>query len=157
MHLLYPTQLLLRKVFYQKFYAMTLPKQQMDLFSVRQQDWNTKGGQPRASNRLLPNFWWLAVHLLFTVVSGHIWSLLASVQKMMLYFYMVQIFKLARFTCILKSMKHVGLYLAAGNFLTKVQVVAMHLLKKLQMQYFFKQVQLHALCHLCISGTTFTK
>ena len=49
---------------------------------------------------------------------------------MMLYFYMVQIFKLARFTCILKSMKHVGLYLAAGNFLTKFQVVAMHLVKK---------------------------
>ena len=141
-HLLFPIQPPLRKVFYQKFYAMILPKQKMDLLSLRQQDWSTKGGQPRASSRLLPNFWRLAVLLLFTVVSGHIWSLLAFVQKMMWYFYMVQIFKLVRFTCILKSVKHVGLYLAAGNFLTKIQVVAMHQMKKLQMQYLFEGVQI---------------
>ena len=57
----------------------------------------------------------------------------------------------------LKSMKHVGLYLAAGNFLRKIPVVAMHLLKKHQMQCFFKHVQLHALYHICISEVTFTK
>ena len=38
----------------------------------------------------------------------------------------------------LKSMKHVGLYLAAGNFLRKIPVVAMHLLKKHQMPVFLQ-------------------
>lgn len=157
MHLLYQIPPALKKLFFQRCYVMIWQKQLMDPFSMRQQDWSTKGSQPRASSRLFPNPYTHLVLLVFTVVSGHIWSLLAFVQKMMWYFYMVKIFKLARFTYMLKSMKNVGLYLAAGNLLRKIPVVAMHLLKKHQMQYLCKQVQLHALYHTCISEKTCTK